>query len=170
MRAFLCGVLLVGVLAGLCPAALRAGKPATRPATPRRALFLDGRWKVVKLQDGPSQAGPDKFKDIEVIIYHTALNFKRSGKPGGFLSIHLEKDRVSGHVEVICHHYHQVIPGLWVRKATMPGLYSLEGDRLTICFSPAANARRPAKIGPGSKPRVVVLVLERKQDGPRPGK
>jgi uncharacterized protein (TIGR03067 family) len=121
---------------------------------PAEAKRLQGTWKLVRLERG-GQPVADAFRDsARVVIEGETLAFHVGGETLYKLRFTLVPIQSPRHIDLTSLDE----PG---RGRSLRGIYTLAGNRLTLCWPLDADAARPADFRGNGQRDVTTLVLER---------
>lgn len=136
-----------------CLLALALVAASVRADDKKDAPKLDGTWTATLWQRGPGVVGADKV-DTELVIKGNAFEYpkgiNRVAPKGTF-----KADAAQGTIDFT--------PDAGPAKGkTLPGIYKIEGNVLTICFT-AAGGERP-KAFKSTDRMTVLATYERKKE------
>ena len=123
---------------------------------PKVEEAIIGKWQMEKLDTGDPDAKPFPAE----ILATMSFTFKKGGKvvspgPGG--------DEQEGEYKLDTAAKLKTIDLFKTGEKAAPGVFELDGDKLTICLNPSGS-KRPSEIKADGK-GVFVMVLKRVNDG-----
>jgi uncharacterized protein (TIGR03067 family) len=141
------------------------GVPDTRPDQER----IQGKWRIVSaVQDGiPVPA--NLFPEVSLFLGNEFFRQQRDQKDGRSMSFTLDTGATPKGLD-----FTETVQGITVGKEMKrnqetwfhPGIYKLEGDRLTVCYKHGKhdrNAPRPTDFDAKEGSACLLMVLERVQ-------
>jgi len=99
-------------------------------ATRKEMSALQGTWFAVALQDEDRKAPPAVIKQFKLVIKDQKMIFSAEGSPTSHsLGFRIDPQQNPHAIDI-----EAVILGGPSEGKTLPGIYKLEGDQLTICL------------------------------------
>src|SRR5262245_22072386 len=113
---------------------------------------IQGNWNIVSAEGDGEKVPAEKLKGRKIIITATKITFTVDKEEASYKLDPSKKPK----------HFDFVAGG-----KTIPGIYLLEGDNLTLCWDASDKAIRPTKFnskgGPNTDYRLYVLKREKKK-------
>jgi len=143
----------LGISAVLAAALVGAGAPGGEGDAAKKALArLQGTWKILKFMKGGDLEPADEVQKMRVVIAGDKLTV-RTGKKDDEARIALDPSKKPPTIDI--HPPRE--------KKPVRGIYKLEKDQLTICFTPDGKEQRPTEFTSTQKAGTSLLVLEREK-------
>jgi uncharacterized protein (TIGR03067 family) len=114
--------------------------------------FADGE----KNGDPPPPEVLEQFKKFQVVIKGKSFKFVMEGKPDRDNEIKIDPTKSPKQIELTG------TTNDGKKKATVLGIYTIEGKKLKICIDESGKARPTEFATKGKGPGVITLVFERK--------
>jgi uncharacterized protein (TIGR03067 family) len=143
----------VGLL-GLMVTSLMAGEPPNQDAVKKDVEGIQGTWKMVALEADGKQAPAEVVAGMKLTFKGDTLTFT-PGEPG-FTNYRYQLDPTTKPASFDMTHADGSKKG-----ETDKGVYSLEGDRLKICFGSANNRPKEFTTTGGSGAGMYTLEREK---------
>jgi uncharacterized protein (TIGR03067 family) len=116
------------------------------PAAPVSDARLEGRWQVVSWQDGNTKLASDQISGVAVTFSGNTVTFTQNGLSIGTGTFSADSAQNPATIDL-------KVSGM----ADSIGIYSLDGETLTLCMARQADAGRPAEVATGESTLVIVL-------------
>ena len=147
------------------PAPIKEKQPASRPAAKTDLDRIQGEWKLEYVEINGRPQKLEHFKTIRLVIKGDRATLGRNEGHDETGSVKLDPTKQPKEIDQIYRH-----PA--GHLLTYPGIYKLEGDKLTICYAPHLDAGqlRPTEFETAKEGgRLWVLVRSAEEKAARKG-
>jgi uncharacterized protein (TIGR03067 family) len=138
-----CGLVAAAILACWCEA-------QDKPEKKSDAEAIQGVWKITHFEEQGKVEPPEKFKSMVYVFMDGKATIKVDGKAVVEGKYKLDPSKDPKHID------------LKLGDEDGPGIYKLDGNKLTICAPAfAAKAKRPKEFKAPKDSRLMLMKFER---------
>lgn len=132
--------------------AIVVGAPAPKETPKADPAKIEGEWVVVKYTRG-GKDDEEREKGQTFVIADGKIAVLRGTQRREEVEYKLDPKADPPKIDLI--------PPAKEKEGTIPGIYKLEGDTLTLCFPKGGKEDRPTKFESPAGSRIVVITMKR---------